>query len=169
MQGQISTVVHHIASQNSHAMQEITLTHDPLAQLTEAGDGVDYCWLKISSRPTLFVNRPDLIQWLFTSPQVRRGRFVRLFSRFLGDGLLTSDGDAHDGMRQRMQRHAPRCVPQSPETPPAILRDTAEPAPDDRASKQCHQGAPTPHQAGVDSSSSIVASSSFLPANSVDR
>lgn len=84
-------------------MQEITLTHDPLAQLTEAGDGVDYCWLKIGSRPTLFVNRPDLIQWLFTSPQVGRGRFVRLFSRFLGDGLLTSDGEAHDEMRRRMQ------------------------------------------------------------------
>jgi cytochrome P450 len=84
-------------------MQEVTLTQDPLAQLTEAGDGVDYCWLKIGSRPTLFVNRPDLIQWLFTSPQVGRGRFVRLFSRFLGDGLLTSDGDAHDEMRRRMQ------------------------------------------------------------------
>lgn len=104
MLGEISApVVHHIPSQQGHAMQEVILTHDPLTQLTEAGDGVDYCWLKIGSRPTLFVNHPDLIQWLFTSPQVGRGRFVQLFSRFLGDGLLTSEGDTHVEMRRRMQ------------------------------------------------------------------
>lgn len=78
----------------------IDLSVDPLEALYNIGVGQDYVFLKMGKRDVFFVNAPDLIQWAFTHKGIGRGRFFKVFSRWLGNGLLASEGESHRAMRR---------------------------------------------------------------------
>ncbi len=82
------------------AAQQVDLSANPLETLFDLGAGQDYAFLKMGKRDVFFVNVPDLIQWAFTHKSIRRGRFFKVFSRWLGNGLLASEGEAHRAMRR---------------------------------------------------------------------
>ncbi|MFZ5819770.1 MAG: cytochrome P450 [Chloroflexota bacterium] len=78
----------------------IDLSTNPLETLYELGVGQDYVFLKLGKRDVFFVNKPDLIQWTFTHNAIGRGRFFKVFSRWLGNGALVSEGQSHRVMRR---------------------------------------------------------------------
>lgn len=78
----------------------IDLATDPLQTLLDLGAGQDYAFLKMGKRDVFLVNAPDLIQWAFTHKAIRRGRFFKVFARWLGNGLLASEGETHRTMRR---------------------------------------------------------------------
>ena len=80
--------------------QAIDLSNNPLETLYDLGVGQDYAFFKMGKRDVFFVNAPDLIQWAFTHKAIRRGRFFKVFSRWLGNGLLASEGESHHAMRR---------------------------------------------------------------------
>ena len=80
----------------------IDLSTDPLQTLFDLGVGQDYAFLKMGKRDVFFVNAPDLIQWAFTHKSIRRGRFFKVFARWLGSGLLASEGETHRAMRRTL-------------------------------------------------------------------
>lgn len=79
---------------------QIDLSVRPLDTLYNLGIGQDYVFCKMGKRDVLFVNSPDLIQWAFTHKAIGRGRFFKVFSRWLGNGLLVSEGKSHQEMRR---------------------------------------------------------------------
>ena len=80
----------------------IDLATAPLQTLFDLGVGQDYAFLKMGKRDVFFVNAPDLIQWAFTHKSIRRGRFFKVFARWLGSGLLASEGETHRAMRRTL-------------------------------------------------------------------
>lgn len=82
--------------------QNIDLSVNPLESLYDLGCGRDYAFLKMGRRDVFLVNAPDLIQWGFTHKAIGRGRFFKVFSRWLGNGLLASEGDSHRHMRREL-------------------------------------------------------------------
>ena len=80
----------------------INLSNHPLETLYDLGVGQDYTFFKMGKRDVFFVNAPDLIQWAFTHKAVQRGRFFKVFSRWLGNGLLASEGESHRNMRRTL-------------------------------------------------------------------
>ncbi|MBI3167209.1 MAG: cytochrome P450 [Chloroflexi bacterium] len=82
--------------------QQIDLSLNPLTSLYELGEGHDYAFFKMGKRDVFFVNAPDLIQWAFTHKSIGRGRFFKIFSRWLGNGLLASEGESHRAMRREL-------------------------------------------------------------------
>lgn len=81
-------------------VESIDLSERPLETLYELGAGDDFRFLKMGKRDVFFVNSPDLIQWAFTNKAIGRGRFFKVFSRWLGNGLLVSEGEPHRTMRR---------------------------------------------------------------------
>lgn len=81
---------------------QIDLSGNPLETLYELGAGEDYRFFKMGRRDVFFVNAPDLIQWMFTNKAIKRGRFHKVFARWLGDGLLASEGETHLAMRRAL-------------------------------------------------------------------
>jgi cytochrome P450 len=82
--------------------QQIDLSINPLETLYDLGCGQDYAFLKMGRRDVFLVNAPDLIQWAFTHKAIGRGRFFKVFSRWLGNGLLASEGESHRSMRREL-------------------------------------------------------------------
>jgi cytochrome P450 len=82
--------------------QSIDLSANPLESLYDLGCGQDYAFLKMGRRDVFLVNAPDLVQWAFTHKAIGRGRFFKVFSRWLGNGLLASEGESHRSMRREL-------------------------------------------------------------------
>lgn len=82
--------------------QNIDLSVHPLESLYDFGCGRDYAFLKMGRRDVFLVNAADLIQWAFTHKAIGRGRFFKVFSRWLGNGLLASEGESHRRMRREL-------------------------------------------------------------------
>lgn len=97
-----------------------TFQSDPLAFLTQLGNGQDHLFFPLGRYQSLLINSPSLINWLFTSRSVGRGRFFKLFARFIGNGLLASEGEPHLKIRRVMQTAFTR------ETLPIFMRVMAE-------------------------------------------
>ena len=83
----------------SQPVEVIDLSEDPLSALYALGAGHDYRFLKMGKRDVFLCNAPDLIQWAFTHKSIGRGRFFKVFSRWLGNGILASEGEAHRTLR----------------------------------------------------------------------
>lgn len=86
----------------SQPVEVIDLSEDPLSALYALGAGHDYRFLKMGKRDVFLCNAPDLIQWAFTHKSIGRGRFFKVFSRWLGNGILASEGEAHRAMRRTL-------------------------------------------------------------------
>jgi cytochrome P450 len=82
--------------------QTIDLSTNPLETLYDVGAGRDYVFLKMGKRDVFFVNSPDLIQWSFTHKSIGRGRFFKVFSRWLGNSVLTTEGETHRAIRRTL-------------------------------------------------------------------
>lgn len=83
-------------------VETIDLSGDPLSALYALGVGHDYRFLKMGKRDVFLCNAPDLIQWAFTHKSIGRGRFFKVFSRWLGNGILASEGESHRTMRRTL-------------------------------------------------------------------
>ena len=86
----------------SQPVEFIDLSEDPLSALYALGAGHDYRFLKMGKRDIFLCNAPDLIQWAFTHKSIGRGRFFKVFSRWLGNGVLVTEGEAHRKMRRTL-------------------------------------------------------------------
>ena len=86
----------------SQPVEVIDLSEDPLSALYALGAGHDYRFLKMGKRDIFLCNAPDLIQWAFTHKSIGRGRFFKVFSRWLGNGVLVTEGEAHRKMRRTL-------------------------------------------------------------------
>jgi cytochrome P450 len=82
----------------------LELGANPYKALLEIGRGHDAQSFRLGKRKLLLLNHPELIEWAFTSPKLGRARFVRLFARFVGEGLMTQDGETHLNARRVMQK-----------------------------------------------------------------
>ena len=79
---------------------------NPLAQLeTMAREYGDIAFLSFGLEKVFFVNHPDLIKEILVTQQknFRKGRGLERIRRFLGEGLLTSEGAMHLRQRRMMQ------------------------------------------------------------------
>ncbi len=79
---------------------------DPITLLRRAAAKYgDVVTLRGGSEPLILVNRPDLIHEIFVTnnAQYKKGRGLEHARRFLGDGLLTSEGDLHKRQRRMIQ------------------------------------------------------------------
>jgi cytochrome P450 len=82
----------------------LELGSNPFQTLLELGAGRDAQRFPLGNRHLLLLNHPELLEWAFTNPALGRARFVRLFARFIGDGLITQDGEPHLMARRIMQK-----------------------------------------------------------------
>ncbi|MGI8639947.1 MAG: cytochrome P450 [Pyrinomonadaceae bacterium] len=73
-----------------------------LANLAKLGD---VTFLKMGGKPVYFLNHPDLIRDLLVTSNAKfiKGRALQRSKKLLGEGLLTSEGEAHLRQRRMIQ------------------------------------------------------------------
>ncbi|MFD1736453.1 cytochrome P450 [Bacillus salitolerans] len=92
--------------QGPQIMNYINFRKDPLKWLYDQlklGDIVAIS--KTVPKPSYVINHPESVKEILTTkdPYFIKGNSSRIFSKTLGNGLLTSEGDAHKQQRKRIQ------------------------------------------------------------------
>jgi cytochrome P450 len=81
------------------------LRRDPIGFLTEAASRDDVVHVRLPRTPLFVLNRPDLVRMVLVDRHhaVRKGPTMDAARRMLGEGLLTSHGEAHRRRRRLVQ------------------------------------------------------------------
>jgi len=77
----------------------------PIGFLTELSTHGDVAFFKMGSQPAYLINHPDLARDLLVvnAHKFHKGRALLRAKKLLGEGLLTSEGDAHLSQRRMIQ------------------------------------------------------------------
>lgn len=85
----------------------------------------DVCEVSFTGLKNYFIHDPEIIKEILTTqgPKMKRTYFFRAFSKFLGQGLFTSDGEHHKQQRKLLK---PAFYPQRVESYADIMVSCAE-------------------------------------------
>ena len=83
----------------------IKFRRDPTGFLSEMAKLGDVTFMKLGGKPAYFLNSPDLIRDLLVTNNSKfiKGRALQRSKKLLGEGLLTSEGEAHLRQRRMIQ------------------------------------------------------------------